>query len=94
MKVCVQYTAQMRAITGTSEEPIELPSGSSLATLLSSLAKRWGNEGAAHLVAENGQPLRSLLVVVNDSAIASADIEKAILRDNDIITFYPPIAGG
>jgi molybdopterin converting factor small subunit len=94
MKVRVQYTAQMRLVAGTGDEQIDLPDNSNLSAVLSRLADRWGTEGAAHLLAQDGQPLRSLLIVVNDAAIPGTDIAQKKLEDNDVITFFPPIAGG
>jgi molybdopterin converting factor small subunit len=94
MKVRVQYTAQMRAVAGAADEQIELPPDSNLGTLLGHLAHRWGPDGAAHLLAPNSQPLRSLLIVVNDAAIAGTELAQKRLADNDVITLYPPIAGG
>jgi molybdopterin converting factor small subunit len=94
MKVCVEYTAQMRMIAGASREHIELPEESTLATLIGQLAARWGSEGGAHLLAQNGQPLRSLLIVVNDVVVSPAAALRTNLASGDIVTLLPPIAGG
>jgi MoaD family protein len=93
MKVRVQYTAQLRTAAGRPEEEIDLPEGSSLADLLSHLAVSL--DGAAQqLVAADGRVHRSLLVVVNDSALASHDASTTTLRCGDVVMLLPPIAGG
>ena len=54
MKLRVQYTAQLRAATGRSEDEVELPEGTSLAALVSHLGARLGG-AASHLIAADGQ---------------------------------------
>lgn len=94
MKLRVLYTAQMRTAAGRSEEEVELPDGSSLGALLGHLAARLGHEAAAHLVGTAGQAHGSLLIVVNDSMIASQQTSTIVLRTGDVVMLLPPIAGG
>lgn len=93
MKLRVQYTAQLRTATGRPEEVVELPEGSSLAALLGHLAANLDG-AASHLLSADGQAHRSLLIVVNDSAIASHHAAATLLRTGDVVTLLPPIAGG
>ncbi len=93
MKLRVQYTAQLRTVTGRPEEVVELPEGSSVAALLKHLAAN-SDGAAAHLLSADGQTHRSLLVVVNDSAMGTRDAQNTELRCGDVVTLLPPIAGG
>ena len=94
MKLRVQYRAQMRTAAGRSEDEVELPEGSSLEALLGHLAERLGQETAAHLVTGDGDVHSSLLIVVNDSVVVPRAAAHTVLRDGDVLTFLPPIAGG
>jgi len=93
MKLRVQYTAQLRTAAGRPEEEVELPDGSSLGVLLRHLAARL--DGAApHLIAADGRPHRSLLIVVNDAAVPTHDAAGTLLYSGDVVLLLPPIAGG
>jgi MoaD family protein len=94
MKVSVRYTAQLRMAIGRDEEEAELPEGSTLAALLSHLASRHDRVASPHLIAVTGRIPSSLLVIVNDSAVASNQSESICLRAGDVVTLLPPIAGG
>jgi molybdopterin synthase sulfur carrier subunit len=94
MKLRVRYTAQMRTVVGRSEDEIELPEGSSLAHLLIHLAQQLGHEAHCHLLSGGGEAHCSLLIVVNDSAVASHQTSTTALHPGDVVTLLPPIAGG
>jgi molybdopterin converting factor small subunit len=94
MKLRVQYMGQLRTVAGKCEEEIELPDESSLAVVFHHLAQRLGREAAAHLFARPGEAHRSLLIVVNDSAVCVRDAAATALQCGDVITLLPPIAGG
>ena len=72
MKLRVQYTAQLRAAVGRSEEEVDLAEGSSLEELLLQLAARW-DHATQHLVTDAGQVRPSLLVVVNGVAVPARE---------------------
>lgn len=93
MKVRVQYTAQLRTAVGRTADEVDLPNGSSLAVLVRHLAEKLDGAGP-HLMSADGQIHRSLLVVVNDSAVTARDSATAALRDGDVVMLLPPIAGG
>jgi molybdopterin converting factor small subunit len=93
MKVRVQYTAQLRTAIGRDGDVVELPDGSSLATLIQYLAGVLDG-AASHLISADGHVHRSLLVVINDSAVAARDAPAQVLAPGDTVTFLPPIAGG
>jgi molybdopterin converting factor small subunit len=93
MKLRVQYTAQLRTAVGRAADEVELPDGSSLAALVHHLAEKLADAGP-HLTTADGQIHRSLLVVVNDAAVTARDAATAYLREGDVVTLLPPIAGG
>lgn len=93
MKLRVQYMAQLRAAVGCTEEDVELPEGSSVAELLHQLANTHA-AARSHLVAETGHARPSLLIVVNDSTVSARDTVSTVLREQDIVTLLPPVAGG
>jgi len=94
MKVRIQYTAQLRTAIGRSEEEAELPDGSTLAALLSHLATRHNHVASPHLITATGRAQSSLMIVVNDSAVAAHQSDSICLRAGDVVTLLPPIAGG
>lgn len=94
MKVHIQYTAQLRTVIGRGEEEAELPEGSTLAALLNHLAERHNRVASPHLLTATGQTQGSLLIVVNNSAVAAHQSDSICLRAGDVVTLLPPIAGG
>jgi molybdopterin converting factor small subunit len=92
MNVRVQFTAQLRTAVGQAAADVELPEGCSVAALLDVLAARY-SEAAPHLLA-SGKVQRSLLVVINDKAVAGSQLSEIQLCSSDVITLLPPIAGG
>jgi molybdopterin synthase sulfur carrier subunit len=93
MRIRVQFTAQLRTAIGRPSLELELPEGSSVAELIESLAARFA-EAKSHLLTADGQPHRSLLIVVNDAAVCSVNAVQTQLRPGDAVTLMPPIAGG
>lgn len=94
MKLKVQYMAQLRAALGRSEEEVDLPAGSNLATLLGQLAAGACRGSESHLLTSAGQVRPSLLVVVNGSALPASKADATTLHDGDVVMLLPPIAGG
>ena len=93
MKLRVKYSAQLRAAIGATEEDVELPAESSLSELLVQLAARHC-AAKTHLVTAAGQAGPSLLMVVNDVAVAGRDAARTLLHEGDVVMLLPPIAGG
>jgi molybdopterin converting factor small subunit len=94
MKLHVKYTGQLRTTVGRSEEDVELAEGSNLGALLRHIAAQLGSEAAPHLVGTNDQIPHSLLVVINERAIAGHAADSTVLHESDVVTLLPPIAGG
>lgn len=93
MKVRVQYTAQLRAAVGMSEEVIEISEGQCLADLLNQLATTH-SAARTHFLTETGQARPSLLIVVNDSAVPAREATTTVLHLDDVVALLPPIGGG
>ena len=94
MRLRVQYTAQLRAVIGRSEEEIELPEGSNLAELLVYLASELYREAAPYFLTSGGELQPSLLVAVNKGAVSPRDAHAVLVNAGDVVTLLPPIAGG
>jgi molybdopterin converting factor small subunit len=93
MKLQVQYTAQLRAALGRSEDRVLLPEGSSLAELLVHLSTCHG-QAREHLLTDGGETRPSLLMVVNGVAVTARDARSTVLHSEDVVILMPPIAGG
>jgi molybdopterin synthase sulfur carrier subunit len=94
MKLRVEYTAQLRTISGRPADEIELPAGSNVGELLQHLARHLGDGAAPHLLTSEGIAPRSLLVVVNDKAAPAYEAAHRQLQPGDTVLLLPPIAGG
>jgi len=93
MKLRVQYTAQLRTAVGRAEDVVELPAGSSLASVIEHLTARL-DSAAPHLLGPDGRLQPSLLIVVNGAAVAARDAASFSLQGDEVIILLPPIAGG
>lgn len=94
MKVRVQYTAQLRAAVGRVEEDVELAGDGNLADLLVRLATELHREAAPFVLTAGGELQPSLLIGVNGQGVSPRDAKHVQLRDGDVVTLMPPIAGG
>jgi molybdopterin synthase sulfur carrier subunit len=94
MKLRVEYTAQLRTISGRPADEIELPAGSNVGELLQHLARRLGDGATPHLLTSEGSAPRSLLIVVNDQATPAHEAADRPLQPGDTVLLMPPIAGG
>jgi molybdopterin converting factor small subunit len=94
MKIRVQYTGQLRTAIGRSEDVVELPVASTLASLLGHLAERHRSDARSHFVTECGEARQCLLLVVNDEAKSPGDAATSVLQPDSIVVLLPPIAGG
>jgi MoaD family protein len=94
MKVRVKYTAQLRTALGRGEDEVDLPDGSTAATLLTHLITRHDEQARMHLLSPGGELLQSLLLVVNDEAKLMHQVAELRLNAGDVVVLLPPIAGG
>lgn len=94
MRLRVQYTAQLRTLVGRTEQDVELTEGSNLADLLLQLTSEMSPEAAGYLLAPEGGLRPSLLVVVNNQSVSTAEADAVVLHTSDVVMLLPPIAGG
>ncbi len=94
MKICVEFTGQLKSAIGQANDRVELPEGATLAMLLVQLGERCGEQARPHLLNASGQMQPSLLVAINGSALPSRQAETTVLQEGDSIVLLPPIAGG
>jgi molybdopterin converting factor small subunit len=94
MRLRVQYTAQLRTAAGRSEDEVDLPEGSNLAELLVHVASVLGREAVGYVLTSDGQLQPSLLVAVNNGAIATHEARDVLVNSGDVVMLLPPIAGG
>lgn len=93
MKILIKYSAQLRTALQRAEESVELPPAARLSDLLLHLAERHA-AGRPHFLNAQGTFQASLLIVVNESAVAANDVAGWQLKDGDVVLLLPPIAGG
>jgi molybdopterin converting factor small subunit len=94
MKVRVQYTGPLRTAIGRSEDVVDLPAASTLASLLSHLGGQHADDARSHFITAAGEPRQSLLLVVNNEAKSPSDAATTILQPDSLVVLLPPIAGG
>ena len=82
----VKFFAGLRKIAGTKET--SLP-GSSIAELVAGLIE-WNPALASHLL-ENGQLRQHVIITVNGNPTMDLGV---LLKEDDQIAIFPPIAGG
>lgn len=94
MRFRVQYTAQLRTVVRRAEDEIELPESSTVSELLVHVAQRLRPEAAPYLLTPGGEVQSSLLVAVNQTAVAPREAGTVCIHEGDVVILMPPIAGG
>ena len=92
MKIRLLYTAQLKAALGTSEEWIELPSGSTLSDCLEALLARHGEVLRTMLFDQDQNRWSSILPCIGNEQVP---IDHPVpLNEGDEITLLSAISGG
>jgi|TARA_B110000495_G_scaffold170840_1_gene158787 molybdopterin converting factor small subunit len=92
MKITLRYTSQLATAAGTSEEDIEVADGIGLVELLGNLSKEHGPEFSKFVVNDDGTPVATLVVAVNDTQV---DLRNDLsLEDNSEVILITPMSGG
>jgi molybdopterin synthase sulfur carrier subunit len=94
MRVEVKFYALIREATGRRREEVELPAKSSVADLLSLIAKKYGEDMARFIYNEEGKVRNYLSYMLNGYNIYSLSGPDTPLKDGDVLAFLPPIGGG
>jgi molybdopterin converting factor small subunit len=92
MKITLRYTSQLATEAGTSEEDIEVADGIGLVELLRNLSQQHGPEFSKFVVNDDGTPVATLVVAVNDTQV---DLRNDLsLEDNSEVILITPMSGG
>ena len=92
MNVDLTYYAQIRMAAGGAEERVETAAGTTVRSLLASLAARHGDAFRRLVLDDSGVPRPGLIVLVNDRPLATGT--DPVLADADRVSLFSPVAGG
>jgi MoaD family protein len=91
VKITVSYTGQIKSAVGVPSEQVDLTVSSTLIELIRRLAERH-SKAALHLLTEDGNVQRALLLVLNNEQVFPGNDPQ--LTEGDQVTIMPPISGG
>lgn len=91
MNIKVEYTAQLRAASDTTEESYEFESETSFGQLLRAIQDRHGEPLVAMLMDDESQLHRWILADRSGSLVRES---QTALEDGDTIRLMSPISGG
>ena len=94
IEITVQFEAQLRHVAGIGHAVVSVPDACSVTDALRAIAVQFGPTLAERLVTADGTPQRSVLLFVNEQAIAHAMAARHLLKSGDVLLLYPPISGG
>ena len=82
-KILIKYRGQLTSLTGMQEESLE---ADNVKSVLKSIRQRHGREAE--------KTARAMLIALNGESILLLKHYKTVLKDGDIISFFPLCAGG
>ena len=91
--VKVRFFTRLREITGKSEEPVELCSGSTVRRALEALSAKHGREFDEYVLTDEPGGFQ-LQFLVNGRSVAQMQGLETELRDGDTLAIVPPVGGG
>lgn len=95
IEVAVELYGMWRDLGGSKRLIVPIPSGSTLADLVTHLSRRSGEDFHRLLInPATGELWSSFAVAVNDALIERAAEMDRVLRADDRVTFLHPVAGG
>jgi len=86
----VKYFATLRKITGVQEENIK---AENIRELLDIIIKKYGKEFYNSLYDSNGFK-KGVIILKNGKNIIYINDLDTVLNDNDVVSIFPPVAGG
>ncbi len=89
----IRYFATLRDVARKSEEQYETPE-IVLLDLLEKLCTRYGREFRRWVMTDDGNLSELAIILVNGRDVRELDNADTVLRANDVICMFPPIAGG
>ncbi len=93
MKLCIEYTGQLAAVVGASEEEVDVVEGDSVADVLKDCLGLYGEKFGQLVFDEEGH-IRSTLLVILDGEQATGDKGNLSLEGVKVLLLMTPIAGG
>ena len=90
MRVTVLYFARARELAGVGQEDVELPPGSTGASLLTALAGRIAAARRAPSPDAAARALAGCVLAVNNAYV---DVTQPLV-DGDAVAVIPPVSGG
>ena len=92
--VSVEFLAALRIFTNERRIDIEVPEGSTIATVLDELHQRFGNENAERIFDTTNGVSPALIILVNGTNIKTLDGIDTLVQEGDVIACVPIMAGG
>jgi molybdopterin synthase sulfur carrier subunit len=89
----IKYFATLRDITHTPEESVAFPS-QTLEELIQFLCKKYGKAFAKWVTCDDGGYGSLSIFLVNGQDYRSLNGLQTQIKDSDVISLFPPIAGG
>jgi len=92
MQITIFYTAQIKSITGKSDELLKLTGSSSLVEVLNERCNIYGDQFRMLIFTAEETIRPSLVISINNEQVIPG--KETILKDGDEIILLSPIAGG
>ncbi len=93
-KIQVQFVSTLAIFTKEHKVEFDVPSGSTITTLLGLLHQKYGKEEGAKIFENKGNVSHALVILVNGTDIRREEGLDTELQDGDVVVFMPVIAGG
>ncbi|MEW6592495.1 MAG: HemK2/MTQ2 family protein methyltransferase [Candidatus Hadarchaeota archaeon] len=94
MKVEIRLFADLRELAGQKSVQEEVPEGATVEDAVKKLAGRLGKEFQGKIIDDAGRLRQMFSILVNDKLITNLDGPFTKLGDGDVISIFPPVAGG
>lgn len=94
MKVEIKLFANLRDLVKRKILVEELPSESDVSDLIRKLGEQLGPEFAKQALDDQGEPSKSVRILINGRNIAFLQGAATKLKDGDVVAIFPPVAGG
>ena len=92
VQITIKYFANIKEVTKIKEEIMEFNDGATINTLLESIFKKYNLKKI--ILDENDEINSYINILRNGRNIKYIDGKNSILSDKDVISFFPPVAGG
>nr|MDO8109525.1 MoaD/ThiS family protein [Candidatus Sigynarchaeota archaeon] len=93
-KIAVEFLSALSSFTNERRVELELPEGSSIATVLAALHQRYGNKGTERIFNHPRGLSPALVMMVNGVDIRYMDGIDTIVKEGDVVVCLPIIMGG